>query len=150
MKPPPPEIKERDFSAFDVDKLLRGESAMSDAECEAVLNVVTRRVKALFRPARADLDKDGERAVKLLATVVPRCPTKRIMITGHTDADGAAGYNQELSEQRAARVVEVLVGSGVERDQLSSQGFGEREPIAPNDSSANKAKNRRIEFVLGR
>ncbi len=150
VKPPPPEIKERDFSAFDVDKLLRGKSAMSDAECEAVLNVVTRRVKALFRPARADLDKDGERAVKLLATVVPRCPTKRIMITGHTDSDGAAGYNQELSEQRAARVVEVLVGSGVERDQLSSQGFGEREPIAPNDSAANKAKNRRIEFVLGR
>ena len=148
VAPPPPEIKERDFSAFDVDKLLRGSGKMSNAECEAVLNVVTRRVKALFRPSRAELDKQGEVAVKTLAKVIPRCPSKRITIAGHTDSDGASGYNQQLSEDRAATVVQVLIDNGVDQGQLQSEGFGERQPVAINDTAANKAKNRRIEFSV--
>ena len=58
--------------------------------------------------------------------------------------------NQDLSERRAESVVEYLTSKGVDGDVLGSAGFGLTQPIAPNDSAANKALNRRIEFIVGK
>lgn len=71
-----------------------------------------------------------------------------ITVTGHTDADGAAAYNRDLSERRAASVAETLkplLASGV---TLKTAGKGESEPIAPNDTEAGKALNRRVTITL--
>jgi len=69
-------------------------------------------------------------------------------IYGHTDSRASAGYNQRLSERRAASVAAVAksVGGVVER-QI---GFGETQPVAPNTSAANMQKNRRVEVVCYR
>lgn len=69
-------------------------------------------------------------------------------IYGHTDSRASVSYNQRLSERRAASVANVArsVGAVVER-QI---GFGELQPIAPNDSAANMQKNRRVEVVCYR
>ena len=144
--PPPPDIKAKDFSKFNVPTLFRSKAALSRNECEAVLDVVTGQVKALFRPASAVLDKAGQTALKSLVQVIKRCPSNRIVVAGHTDGDGATGYNQKLSEDRAASVVKFLVMSGAPQAVFSSIGFGELRPVAPNDTAVNKAKNRRIEF----
>lgn len=64
----------------------------------------------------------------------------------HTDSDGGAGRNLELSGQRALAVVKWLIAHGVAQDRLLAVGFGADKPVAPNDTPENKAKNRRTEF----
>jgi OmpA-OmpF porin, OOP family len=83
-----------------------------------------------------------------LAGVAKTCPTRTIEIGAHTDTDGSPVYNQDLSERRAKSVVEFLVREGVAGINLKSVGYGETKPIAPNDTPANKQKNRRVEFTV--
>jgi OmpA-OmpF porin, OOP family len=83
-----------------------------------------------------------------LAGVAKTCPTRTIEIGAHTDTDGSPVYNQDLSERRAKAVVEFLVREGVAGTNLKSVGYGETKPIAPNDTPANKQKNRRVEFTV--
>ena len=71
-----------------------------------------------------------------------------IQIAGHTDSDGSESYNQILSEQRAASVKYYLVENGISASRLTTVGLGENQPVAPNNSAANKAMNRRIEFTV--
>jgi OOP family OmpA-OmpF porin len=70
-------------------------------------------------------------------------PDKKLLITGHTDSDGSDALNQRLSESRAKQTESFLLEEGFEASQLTSEGKGEKEPIAPNDTPAGKAKNRR-------
>ncbi len=71
-----------------------------------------------------------------------------IQIAGHTDSDGSESYNQTLSEQRAASVMNYLVNHGISAGRLTTAGYGENQPVVPNNSAANKAMNRRIEFTV--
>jgi outer membrane protein OmpA-like peptidoglycan-associated protein len=73
---------------------------------------------------------------------------KRVSIDGHTDASGDATRNQKLSERRAAAVKVYLVRKGISPDRLEAHGYGQTRPIARNDSPENKAKNRRVEFLV--
>lgn len=70
-----------------------------------------------------------------------------IVIEGHADSKGDRLYNQRLSEQRASSVREYLARLGVSANRLQSRGYGEERPLVPNDSEANRAMNRRVEFV---
>lgn len=72
----------------------------------------------------------------------------RVEVAGHTDGDGAAAFNLDLSQRRADRVVAFLVAAGVDPARLSARGYGESRPIASNASVAGKQKNRRVEFTL--
>lgn len=85
-----------------------------------------------------------DEAVKLLK----QYPTIRIDIHGHTDSQGPDAYNQKLSEARANAVRQYLVDKGIGPERLTAQGFGESEPIAPNNTAAGRAKNRRTEFKI--
>ncbi len=69
-------------------------------------------------------------------------------VYGHTDARASDEYNMSLSQRRANAVAEVARASGAVVDRVT--GFGERRPIAPNDSAANMQKNRRVEIVCYR
>ena len=71
-----------------------------------------------------------------------------VMVVGHTDAKGEDGYNQALSQRRAANAASYLVGQGVPRDRITTSGRGEAEPVATNDTEANMAQNRRVEVAL--
>lgn len=75
-------------------------------------------------------------------------PDVRVRIDGHTDSDGAAAYNQGLSERRAASVRDYLVSKGLDADRFEIRGFGESQPIVENDSAANKRRNRRVELTI--
>ena len=75
-------------------------------------------------------------------------PRVKLEIQGHTDNIGEIDYNQDLSELRAFAVRELLIKRGVEATRLRSRGFGESKPLVPNESNANRAKNRRTEFVI--
>jgi chemotaxis protein MotB len=77
---------------------------------------------------------------------------RRFQVAGHTDnvpiTTTKFNSNWELSTERAVVVVRFLIGRGLRPDLLSAAGYGEFDPIAPNDSPANKSKNRRIEITL--
>ncbi|MCK5130603.1 MAG: OmpA family protein [Candidatus Sabulitectum sp.] len=70
------------------------------------------------------------------------------MITGNTDSDGPPEYNQELAENRALAVRNYLISKGISEDSLSTVGYGEDRPAAPNNTDENKALNRRSEFTI--
>lgn len=71
-----------------------------------------------------------------------------LQVVGHTDSDGEASYNQDLSERRAQTVRNVLVANGVPQSRLQAIGRGEDQPIASNLNEAGKAQNRRVEIVI--
>ena len=71
-----------------------------------------------------------------------------MVIEGHTDATGSADYNKDLSQRRAAAVVEYLVSKGVARGRLVPVGYGFERPVASNATALGRAKNRRVEFTI--
>ena len=73
---------------------------------------------------------------------------RKVEVQGHTDADGDDTHNLELSQARAEAVVAYLVKKGIAADRLTAKGYGETKPLVPNDSKANKQKNRRVQFVI--
>jgi OOP family OmpA-OmpF porin len=73
-----------------------------------------------------------------------RNPQLVVEVAGHTDSDGAADYNLDLSNRRAAAVRQFFIDRGVPADQLSARGYGETQPIAENNTSTGKAQNRRV------
>ncbi|NOX51743.1 MAG: OmpA family protein [Gammaproteobacteria bacterium] len=94
---------------------------------------------------RADHGAELGRAVKFLREY----PTAHAVIEGHTDSDGAASYNQGLSEQRAKAVYEYLINeANISQSRLAWAGFGETRPLASNDSAAGKQENRRVTAVV--
>jgi OmpA-OmpF porin, OOP family len=99
-----------------------------------------------------DTDKDTIRQVSYavldrLIEVAKKCPDVNVEIGAHTDADGAAVYNQDLSERRAQAVLSYMKVR-VDTTKYSSVGFGETKPIASNDTDEGKQKNRRVEFIV--
>lgn len=86
--------------------------------------------------------------LKDIAAVLNEVPDVKVKIVGHTDADGADAANLDLSKRRAASVKAELAKSfGVNADRLITDGMGESQPVAPNDTPVNKALNRRVEFI---
>ncbi len=71
----------------------------------------------------------------------------QIRIEGHTDSSGGAGYNEKLSVKRAKSVQDYLLERGIEKPKISLQGFGESQPLEPNDTEAHRAKNRRVTLI---
>jgi OmpA-OmpF porin, OOP family len=86
--------------------------------------------------------------LKEIANVLKENPDVKIKIVGHTDSDGADAANLDLSKRRGASVKNELVKNfGIDASRIESDGKGETQPIAPNDTPANKALNRRVEFI---
>ena len=83
-----------------------------------------------------------------LGDILKKYPEDMIMISGHTDSDGAAEYNQRLSEMRAQAVADILIQTGVPSESISVYGYGETQPLAANDTPEDKALNRRVELAI--
>ena len=101
-----------------------------------------------FQTASAEIDPDSTGILDRLADTARRCPKSKIEIAGYTDSDGEAAANVALSTRRAGAVVAYLGKAGLDPSHLTAKGYGEANPVAPNDTPEGKAKNRRIEFVV--
>lgn len=102
----------------------------------------------LFRTDKAILESGGVHNVQKLADFLNQYPKTRVLIEGHTDSTGSAGHNQTLSEQRANAVRIALSDMGIGNDRISTRGYGEKYPVAGNNTSANRQLNRRVEIIL--
>lgn len=83
-----------------------------------------------------------------VALVLKEFSKTAIQIEGHTDSSGADSYNQLLSERRAGSVRDFLLNQGIESNRTQAVGYGERNPIASNDSASGREQNRRVELTL--
>ena len=83
-----------------------------------------------------------------VSIVLNKYPRTLLDIDGHTDNTGSPQYNQALSERRAVSVAQYLNTRGVDPRRLLVVGFGQTRPIAPNDSEAGRAANRRVEIRI--
>lgn len=110
-----------------------------------------RTSRVFFAFGEADLLPVSRRVLDTIADVLLRYPELRIEVGGHTDSVSSDAFNLELSQRRAASVVNYLVASGIDRRQLEAVGYGEAQPVATNETETGRALNRRVEFVvLGR
>ena len=94
---------------------------------------------AIRGDARHNLDE--------LARSLNRYPDTELLIVGHTDAIGTQGYNQDLSERRAASAADFLHSRGVDR-RIETEGRGEMEPVASNQDDEGRQRNRRVEVAI--
>jgi OmpA-OmpF porin, OOP family len=117
-------------------------------QCQQLLNDVVKAGTILFERSKADLQSQSFATLDKLADVAGGCPKARIEIGGHTDARGSAELNQRLSEQRAQSVAGYLTRKGVDENRLFPIGYGPSRPVASNDTDEDRAKNRRIEFIV--
>ena len=86
--------------------------------------------------------------LKEIAGILTENPALKVKIIGHTDGDGDDAFNLDLSKRRAAAVKTALSEAyGIDAARMETDGKGEKEPVAPNNSGVNKALNRRVEFI---
>jgi outer membrane protein OmpA-like peptidoglycan-associated protein len=120
--------------------------ALAAEECQTRFSVISTTGAIYFKTGSAELDRASDPLLDSVAEIANRCPGVKIEVSGHTDSVGNPGANFELSVQRARSVVSFLVQRGVAPSRITAAGFGDTRPIAPNNTDANRAKNRRIEF----
>ncbi len=110
--------------------------------------IVTMPQDILFASGSAQLRPDLQSDIRALAGNLQQYPNTTVQVIGHTDSDGAAAFNQQLSESRARAVSGVLIGQGVSSARIVPIGRGEAQPIATNNTAAGKQQNRRVEIVI--
>jgi len=111
--------------------------------------VITLSGGVLFASAKAELLPTAVLKLNTVAeALIQQDPDSKIVVEGHTDSQGAAGYNQDLSQRRAEAVRSHLVSRGIAADRITAQGFGLTRPIADNTSTEGRANNRRVEIVV--
>ncbi|MBX3102402.1 MAG: PD40 domain-containing protein [Bacteroidetes bacterium] len=97
---------------------------------------------------QATLKAESRIELEKLLRFLQANPTVKVEIRGHTDNEGTDSYNLRLSDQRAKAVAAWLLERGIPADRLQAKGYGETEPVAPNDTDASRARNRRTEFRI--
>lgn len=106
----------------------------------------------LFPSAKAELSKDGEKALADVVKILMQFKDRRFMVAGHTDAQAikTAEFknNWYLSTARANSVVQFMIKQGFPAKSLAAAGYGEFDPVAPNTDEAGRELNRRIEIIL--
>jgi OmpA-OmpF porin, OOP family len=140
--------KKADAAAVTAAAAAAAATAAKIKACQDTVNQAATSGPLRFRTASATLAKDSTDTLDRLVTAVKACPWAKLRIEGHTDADGDPAENKLLSENRAKAVTDYLTKAGIETARLTPVGLGQTKPVAPNDTGENKAKNRRIDFVV--
>jgi outer membrane protein OmpA-like peptidoglycan-associated protein len=109
----------------------------------------------LFDYDKAALKPEAEQALKKVAVVLSQFPESKVTVEGYTDSKGTKATNMQLSRERAQAVKDWLVkNGGVLTTNISTKGFGEQYPIAPNknvdgsDNPLGRALNRRVSVIV--
>ena len=100
-----------------------------------------------FDSGKASLKPESMGVINEIVKLMKEHPEIKFSVEGHTDSDGEAQFNLNLSEQRANTVMNELIEQGIAAERMVTKGFGEDVPVADNDTPEGKANNRRVEFV---
>lgn len=103
-----------------------------------------------FASGKAEIRPSLARALDALAPILASEAGAAVKVVGHTDSQGSEMINLQLSITRAEAVAEYLRQRGIALDRLSADGRGEADPLTSNATEEGRARNRRVELVLGR
>jgi chemotaxis protein MotB len=130
----------------------QGQIAITELQGKLTMDVLD---KILFDSGQAEVKPEGLAVLKRVVEILMTVEDKLIRIEGHTDNIPIAGAlakryptNWELSAARALNVTRYLEKEGIDPSILSAAAFGEYQPVAENDTSEGRAKNRRIAIIL--
>lgn len=101
-----------------------------------------------FQTDRYAIDSDFYPVLDSVSKVLYKFKDTNLEVAGFTDSVGSDSYNQELSEKRANSVASYLRQREIPDNRLRVVGYGERYPVAPNETEAGRAKNRRVELTI--
>ncbi len=116
--------------------------------CMAAVSAFDERNAILFNTGSSRITDDSLPAIDEIAQTLKTCPSAVVHVEGHTDSDGDADSNLILSVSRAEAVVDKLISLGVGESRIYAIGYGESVPIASNDTSDGKRRNRRIVITV--
>ncbi|MFM9916204.1 MAG: outer membrane protein OmpA [Rhizobacter sp.] len=109
---------------------------------------VTFAADAFFDFDKSVLKDEGKAKLDDVVSKLGSINLEVIIAVGHTDSVGSDAYNQALSVRRSEAVKAYLVGKGVEKNRVYTEGKGEKQPVADNKTSDGRAKNRRVEIEV--
>lgn len=101
-----------------------------------------------FKTDSADINSSFYPVLNSVARVLKKYDNSTVLVSGHTDSTGSAEYNLNLSRERAQSVASYLEGQGIKASRFEVLGMGSSNPIASNDTSAGREKNRRVEIKI--
>ncbi|MBW8189524.1 OmpA family protein [Neiella marina] len=118
-------------------------------ECKPYLTVTDNQmVKAapvLFAFDSAEISGEGQMILSCIARAAKATNVPMLEVAGYTDSVGSKAYNERLSQRRAGNARAILVSEGVSEGKLDVHGYGMDDPAVSNDTSDNRALNRRVE-----
>jgi chemotaxis protein MotB len=137
---------------------LQTQNSASQAQIARLQGAIRYTVNSdlLFQSGSWDMSPDGQKVIARLAQKLAPTQQAKLVVAGYTDNApvGAAlkkrgvTNNLELSQKRAESVMQFLVSQGVKPELVSAQGFGEADPVAPNNTPAGRSQNRRVEISI--
>jgi outer membrane protein OmpA-like peptidoglycan-associated protein len=125
--------------------LEKGKQAVFDKKAVAVGEAITLS-NILFDQGKADLRPESRPELDKVVSFLQANPGGEIELSGHTSSEGDAAFNRSLSYRRVKACKDYIVSKGIDPGRIVAEGFGPDRPVAPNDTEANRAKNRRVEM----
>ncbi len=154
----PAELEEKqiDGIAQEVREIIKGQGLEGSIDVKRQERgvVISINERLFFKSGSAVIEKESEdKVLKIGNDILAKIPNKHIRIEGHTDnvpiKSAIFPSNWELSSARATSVLRILVEkSKIDPKLISAVGYGEFTPLVPNDSDANREKNRRVDIVI--
>lgn len=139
----------------DIENLIQEQKLQNEVTVQSATKgvVISLRDNVLFAQSSATLDTTAQTLLKRVGGILKQVDFSQIVVEGFTDSDPihTAQFqdNRDLSSERANNVARLLqFQCGIAPEKLSSLGYGEYRPVAPNDTPANKAKNRRVVITV--
>ena len=130
-----------------MDKQKKELEAIEGAKVESVQDVNNLQA-ILFATNKSELSPASREALTKFATSLKNSPDTDVTIYGHTDNTGTRAVNERISKERADAVANFLVGQGISRSRLTTEGLAFDQPVADNSTAEGRAQNRRVEIYI--
>ena len=121
------------------------EDVVDEKGCSKII-----RLHVSFESGKNEIKKEYLVEIEKVAAFMKTDEAYRVILEGHTDDTGKSTFNQLLSEQRANAVAKALVLMGISAEKISTKGYGQNMPLAPNDTEAGRSENRRVDAKFKR
>ncbi|SKB55492.1 Outer membrane protein OmpA [Parapedobacter luteus] len=130
------------------DGLKHVQSNFEDAAMTDRGIMVTFDADVLFPLNSSYLTDQAKNELDKLVALLNDYPGATLIVDGHTDATGTETYNQWLSEKRAESVKKYAVEKGLDETRITTNGYGQSKPVAPNNTKEGRQRNRRVEVTI--
>lgn len=139
-------ISEETTEGIELELKKSGKISFNNKELKEGDDIVLNNIQ--FDVNSAKLKPAGQAELNKLVSLMKQNTSIEILLSGHTSSEGFAILNRELSLKRVRSCKDYLTSNGIDDGRITIKGFGPDRPIAPNDTEANRAKNRRVELKI--